>query len=37
MTIGYLDNVKNALKAGTRSAAAGASHSVQTKEPVSSL
>lgn len=37
MTIGYLDNVKNALKVGTRSAAAaGASHSVQTKQPVSS-
>jgi regulator of protease activity HflC (stomatin/prohibitin superfamily) len=37
MTIGYLDNVKNALKVGTRSAAAaGASHSVQAKQPVSS-
>jgi regulator of protease activity HflC (stomatin/prohibitin superfamily) len=34
MTIGYLDNVKNALKVGTRSAAAGAS--AQTKQPVSS-
>jgi hypothetical protein len=37
MTIGYLDNVKNALKVGTRSAAAaGASRSVQAKQPVSS-
>jgi regulator of protease activity HflC (stomatin/prohibitin superfamily) len=37
MTIGYLDNVKNALKLGTRSAAAaGTSHSVQAKQPVSS-
>jgi hypothetical protein len=34
MTIGYLDNVKNALKVGTRSATAGASG--QTKQPVSS-
>ena len=31
MTIGYLDNVKNALKVGTSSAAAGALHSAQTK------
>ena len=36
MTIGYLDNVKNALKVGTSSAAAGALHSAQTKQPVSS-
>jgi hypothetical protein len=36
MTIGYLDNVKNALKAGTRSAAVGASRPDQTKESVSS-
>ena len=34
MTIGYLDNVKNALKVGTRSATAGAS--AQTKQSVSS-
>lgn len=33
MTIGYLDNVKNALKVGTSSAAAGALHSAQTKQP----
>ena len=33
MTIGYLDNVKNALKVGTRSAAGA---SAQTKQPVSS-
>jgi regulator of protease activity HflC (stomatin/prohibitin superfamily) len=36
MTIGYLDNVKNALKVGTGAAAAGALHSAQTKQPVSS-
>lgn len=36
MTIGYLDNVKNALKVGTSSAAAGALHSAQTKQPASS-
>jgi regulator of protease activity HflC (stomatin/prohibitin superfamily) len=33
MTIGYLDNVKNALKVGTRSAADASAH---TKQPVSS-
>jgi hypothetical protein len=33
MTIGYLDNVKNALKVGSRSAAGA---SAQTKQPVSS-
>lgn len=36
MTIGYLDNVKNALKVGTSSAAVGALHSAQTKQLVSS-
>ena len=36
MTIGYLDNVKNALKVGTSSATAGALHSAQTKQPASS-
>ena len=33
MTIDYLDNVKNALKVGTRSAVGA---SAQTKQPVSS-
>jgi regulator of protease activity HflC (stomatin/prohibitin superfamily) len=36
MTIGYLDNVKNALKAGTKPAAVGSSRPDQTKESVSS-
>jgi hypothetical protein len=37
MTIGHLDNVKNALKVGTISAAAaGALHLAQTKQPLSS-
>jgi regulator of protease activity HflC (stomatin/prohibitin superfamily) len=37
MTIGYLDNVKNALKVGTSAAAVtGALHSAQTKQPASS-
>jgi regulator of protease activity HflC (stomatin/prohibitin superfamily) len=35
MTIGYLDNVKHALKAGTRSAVPDGTHSAQTKQPVS--